>query len=90
MARGGVKTSFWCFDLVLQEILECGREGLGDAWRAYVGSLCSFLIVPTQAELDDYCLVAKLCLTLCHSMDCSPPGSSVRDISQARVLEWLP
>ena len=24
------------------------------------------------------CLVAQLCLTLCDSMDCSPPGSSVR------------
>ena len=35
-------------------------------------------------------LVAKLFLTLCNSMDCSPPGSSVHDISQARVLEWLP
>ena len=22
-------------------------------------------------------------------MDCSPPGSSVRGISQARVLEWV-
>ena len=23
-------------------------------------------------------------------MDCSPPGSSVHEISQARILEWLP
>ena len=23
-------------------------------------------------------------------MDCSPPGSSVREIFQARILEWLP
>ena len=29
------------------------------------------------------------CLTLCHSMDCSPPGSSVRGILQARILEWV-
>ena len=28
------------------------------------------------------------CLTLCHPMDCSPPGSSVQGIFQARVLEW--
>ena len=26
---------------------------------------------------------------LCDSMSCSPPGSSVRGISQARMLEWL-
>ena len=30
------------------------------------------------------------CPTLCDPMDCSPPGSSVHGILQARVLEWLP
>ena len=33
--------------------------------------------------------VAKLCLTSCNPMDCSPPGSSVHGISQARILEWV-
>ena len=33
--------------------------------------------------------VAHLCLTLCNSMDCSLPGSSVHGIFQARVLEWV-
>ena len=28
------------------------------------------------------------CLTLCHPMDCSLPGSSIHGIFQARVLEW--
>jgi len=32
--------------------------------------------------------VAPSCLTLCDPMDCSPPGSSIHRISQARVLEW--
>ena len=32
-------------------------------------------------------LVTKLRLTLCHPMDCSPPGSS--GISQARILEQV-
>ena len=32
-------------------------------------------------------LVAQSCLTLCNSMDCSPPGSSVHGILQARILE---
>ena len=27
--------------------------------------------------------------TVCSSMDCSPPGSSVRGILQARILEWV-
>ena len=32
--------------------------------------------------------VAQSCLTLSDPMDCSPPGSSVHGIFQARVLEW--
>ena len=31
--------------------------------------------------------VAQSCPTLCDLMDCSPPGSSVHGIFQARVLE---
>ena len=33
--------------------------------------------------------VAQSCLTLSDLMDCSPPGSSVHGIFQARVLEWV-
>ena len=29
------------------------------------------------------------CLTLCDAMDCSPPGSHVHGILQARILEWV-
>ena len=29
------------------------------------------------------------CLTLCNPMDCSPPGSSINGILQARILEWV-
>ena len=32
--------------------------------------------------------VAQSCLTLCDPLDCSPPGSSVHGILQARILEW--
>ena len=35
-----------------------------------------------------YCLVTKLCLTVCDPMDCSP-GSPVCGIFQARILEWV-
>ena len=34
-------------------------------------------------------LVTQLCLTLCDPMDYSLPGSSVRGILQARILEWV-
>ena len=28
------------------------------------------------------------CVQLCNPIDCSPPGSSIHGIFQARVLEW--
>ena len=34
------------------------------------------------------CLVAQSYLTLCDPVNCSPPGSSVHGILQARILEW--
>ena len=33
--------------------------------------------------------VAQSCPTLRDPMDCSPPGSSIHGIFQARVLEWV-
>ena len=33
--------------------------------------------------------VAQLCLTLWNPMSCSPPGSSVHVILQARVVKWV-
>ena len=40
----------------------------------------------------EVCVCAKSlqsCLSLCNPMDCSPPGSSVHGILQARILEWV-
>ena len=31
----------------------------------------------------------QLCLTLCNPIDCSPPGSSLCEILQARILGWV-
>ena len=33
--------------------------------------------------------IAQSCLTLCDPMDYSLPGSFVREILQARILEWV-
>ena len=33
--------------------------------------------------------VAQSCPTLCDPVDCSPPGSSIHGILQARILEWV-
>ena len=35
------------------------------------------------------CEVSQSCPTLCDPVDCSPPGSSVHGILQARILEWV-
>ena len=65
--------------------------------------LSMYLIYKINLELPDYsiliwwniepllmlCLVTQSCLTLCDPMDCSPPGSSVHGILQARILEWF-
>ena len=34
------------------------------------------------------CLDAQSSLTLCDPTDCSPPGSFIHGILQARILEW--
>ena len=45
---------------------------------------CHFLLQCMTSESE----VAQSCPTLRDSMDCSPQGSSVHGIFQARVLEW--
>ena len=34
-------------------------------------------------------LVTQSCPSLCNPMDCSPPSSSVHEIFQTRILEWI-
>ena len=47
---------------------------------------CHFLLqcMKVKSESGD----AQSCLTSRDPMDCSPPGSSIHGIFQARVLEW--
>ena len=47
---------------------------------------CHFLLQCMKVKRESE--VAQSCLTLSDPMDCSPPGSSVHGIFQARVLEW--
>ena len=54
--------------------------------RYFLISVCHCGAWPT---CEICCLIAKLCPTLCYVMDCSPPGSSVCGILQARILEWV-
>ena len=50
------------------------------------GVACHFLLQCMKVKSESE--VAQSCLTLCHPMDCSPPGSSVHGVFQARILEW--
>ena len=45
--------------------------------------------VPLRIMLSERGELAQLCPILCDPMDCSPTGSSVHGIFQARVLEWV-
>ena len=52
-----------------------------------------------MSDKDKYCIISlcnmcakllQLCPTFYYPMDCSPLGSSVYGILQARILEWVP
>ena len=59
-------------------------------WVAKPSSIFSTEVVVQPESVN--CLqseVAQSCPTPCDPMNCSPPGSSVHGILQARILEWL-
>ena len=47
---------------------------------------CHFLLQGMKVKSESE--VAQSCPTVSDPMDCSPPGSSIHGIFQARVLEW--
>ena len=49
-----------------------------------VGCHCLLQCMKVKSESK----VDQSCLTISDLMDCSPPGSSIHGIFQARVLEW--
>ena len=54
--------------------------------RTFVGRVMSLLFnMLSESESE----VAQSCPTLCNPVDCSPPGSSIHRILQARILEWV-
>ena len=64
-----------------------GTQGLGGHTVGVgVGSRASSPLEPPRFR---WWFSHSSCPTLCDPMDCSPPGSSVHGILQARVLEWV-
>ena len=57
--------------------------------RNYIQKLRHFGLEATFKRNVRVCSVAQSCLTLFDPMDCSSLGSSIRRISQARILKWV-
>ena len=57
-----------------------------DSLGKNTGVGCHFLLQCMKVKSESE--VAQSCPTLSDPMDCSPPGSSMHGIFQARVLEW--
>ena len=53
----------------------------GEVPQFFLTQIIFLLCVPAKS--------LQLCPTLCDPMNCSPPGSSVHGILQARILEWV-
>ena len=88
-------------DLFAKYIMVYSTEKL--TWKSFWGvplllgwNTSVFILIPLATKYHQMfnnfcccCLVDKLCPTPCDPMNCSPPGSSVHGISQARMLEWV-
>ena len=83
---------FWCIRVSFPVGYIPGSETSGrEGMCVYPARQFSEVIVPVHAHYCA-CVHAKSlqsCTTLCNPMDCSPPGSSVCGILQAKILEWV-
>ena len=57
--------------------------------RSSLNSLTMEVLFSPFTSKDVKVLVTQLCLTLCDSMNCSLPGSSLHGILEARIVEWI-
>ena len=60
-------------------------SGVKQMWVSILTLLCKSCVCVCVCV----CSVTQLCLTLCNPMNYSLPGSSVYEISQVRILEWV-
>ena len=56
-----------------------------------IASCNPFMYIAWNSDTKMYCVCmhAQSCLTLCNPMDCSPPGSPVHGIFQAKIPEYV-
>jgi len=72
--------------VVVGEAVSGNNHSLQARFKRQKGSLRPIVAVTNYMRV---CVHAQSCPTLGNPMDCSPPGSSVHGISQARILEWV-
>ena len=87
----------WCFQIVglektlerpwdCKEIKPVNLKG-NQPW-ILIGRADAEVEAPILRPCDMHAKSLQSCPTFCDSMDCSPPGSSVHGLVQARILEW--
>ena len=72
----------------------CGSPDGTGVWQRMDACICigeslHSLFETIKTSLIGYGLVAESCSTLWSSLDCSLPGSSVHEISLAKILEQV-
>ena len=82
------KNYFWYCNMVTLEITFSLLP------REYYYCLLRAVVIHLFSDFLNYlartvCSVTQLWLSLCHLKDCSPLGSSVHGIFQARILQWV-
>ena len=67
----------------------CKEQRVPAPHTVVTGSSCPAHISRSSHLMCVYALIAQSCPTLCFATTCSPPGSSVFGVLQARILEWI-
>ena len=72
-----------------KECVDSRQAPKGRTWCVFASvCACPYVVLhPSPQDTECAHVPAQSCPTLCYPMDCSPPGSSVHGISQAKILE---
>ena len=87
--HGGSRGYLLVLGITNSDIIQASGPHTWSGWTAIPHSPSTVPSSCPHSLLVWVCVCTQLCLTLCNPMDCSPPGSSVHGISQARILEQV-
>ena len=71
-----------------ERIMQCNQVGFIPGMQGWLNTCES---INTMYCSNKYCeaLITQVMSDLCDPLDCSPPGTSIHEILQARMLEWV-